>query len=145
MGRWLKSTVVITSYSIHYTKLYDHEHAGVAPRRGTVRVDRITSYNVCYTKLLRDEQGEQHQQQGHQVEEDHLVIGVVADAEEAVERLVARLLGPTGKLQAEQGRPGNVGDAVGADGQAGEVVQQDARITSYNVCYTKLLRNRTAR
>ena len=52
------SNSVITSYSIHYTKLYD-----VIP---TLKVDadsrnieeievepRITSYNVCYTKLLR--------------------------------------------------------------------------------------------
>ena len=45
------SDSVITSYSIHYTKLYDgykilqqlHSEAGI----------RITSYNVCYTKLLR--------------------------------------------------------------------------------------------
>ena len=70
---------VITSYSIHYTKLYDSgcELISVAPllvyfrmRRKTdsnlersiaqhlhdVTVEikhRITSYNVCYTKLLR--------------------------------------------------------------------------------------------
>ena len=40
---------VITSYSIHYTKLYE-------PRKTRIRrkkTSRITSYNVCYTKLLR--------------------------------------------------------------------------------------------
>ena len=58
--------LVITSYSIHYTKLYDGGHAQPgAARFGTERVhghqqlecggtDRITSYNVCYTKLLRN-------------------------------------------------------------------------------------------
>ena len=52
--------IVITSYSIHYTKLYDLRttsakgmvvfHASLlSEKRGL----RITSYNVCYTKLLR--------------------------------------------------------------------------------------------
>ena len=53
---------VITSYSIHYTKLYDlitvatAEFAGspVLTERQPRNVPlRITSYNVCYTKLLR--------------------------------------------------------------------------------------------
>ena len=66
---------VITSYSIHYTKLYDiwdsistvtsDSSAGLAsrvwddipvpcPMTAAVRASgRITSYNVCYTKLLR--------------------------------------------------------------------------------------------
>ena len=41
-------TVVITSYSIHYTKLYE-----VGRDSPILQGDRITSYNVCYTKLLR--------------------------------------------------------------------------------------------
>ena len=57
---------VITSYSIHYTKLYE---LYVAKRENAKRkceyppvcrkklpqagLRRITSYNVCYTKLLR--------------------------------------------------------------------------------------------
>ena len=71
--------VVITSYSIHYTKLYDAVAAAAQPGivdaffvdhrfedvvdagnpSGIVMVAfahekvRITSYNVCYTKLLR--------------------------------------------------------------------------------------------
>ena len=63
---------VITSYSIHYTKLYepmavigsdgfgfapDGDRYFKIPQVGIVEidddVDRITSYNVCYTKLLR--------------------------------------------------------------------------------------------
>ena len=59
--------LVITSYSIHYTKLYDIfilppllTAAMTAPlllrcllAGGVGRGVRITSYNVCYTKLLR--------------------------------------------------------------------------------------------
>ena len=54
---------VITSYSIHYTKLYDrnslltpcsHVNRIVDATRDLIRHQfRITSYNVCYTKLLR--------------------------------------------------------------------------------------------
>ena len=58
---------VITSYSIHYTKLYEigfvrfpHLTDGLDRRAfhpGIANYDcernRITSYNVCYTKLLR--------------------------------------------------------------------------------------------
>ena len=74
---------VITSYSIHYTKLYDEHRAAVGDHADQVRARgelaglrrialnflaggrdpgrigerevalRITSYNVCYTKLLR--------------------------------------------------------------------------------------------
>ena len=64
----LRPRCVITSYSIHYTKLYE---ASGRPRPGSPpapapparrsaaaiildRMLRITSYNVCYTKLLRD-------------------------------------------------------------------------------------------
>ena len=53
---------VITSYSIHYTKLYEGWFGfGLLLRHRLVgrfalsaqQVGRITSYNVCYTKLLR--------------------------------------------------------------------------------------------
>ena len=49
---------VITSYSIHYTKLYEVK---VDPKPSPIETSqtrsacRITSYNVCYTKLLRNE------------------------------------------------------------------------------------------
>ena len=65
--------LVITSYSIHYTKLYDRSRLYPASTAGGAagsRLDhpgypggtalpervraRITSYNVCYTKLLRN-------------------------------------------------------------------------------------------
>ena len=51
---------VITSYSIHYTKLYDSDptngrgHWAELEIPLSVKGDRITSYNVCYTKLLRE-------------------------------------------------------------------------------------------
>ena len=48
---------VITSYSIHYTKLYDHIYGGTQDDSTVFgpaeEYTRITSYNVCYTKLLR--------------------------------------------------------------------------------------------
>ena len=60
-GPWLHS--VITSYSIHYTKLYENgkyyvyytkRQTSVKPVGGVWTSGyRITSYNVCYTKLLR--------------------------------------------------------------------------------------------
>ena len=58
----IQSKDVITSYSIHYTKLYDAVNyidreirKDVANHvRETTRYSRITSYNVCYTKLLRN-------------------------------------------------------------------------------------------
>ena len=64
--RLLHPLIVITSYSIHYTKLYDATHSMIhgVPIGGMRQVRngrmfsntaacRITSYNVCYTKLLR--------------------------------------------------------------------------------------------
>ena len=53
---------VITSYSIHYTKLYEVflfrllQNQALFSKKPQLRynlVSRITSYNVCYTKLLR--------------------------------------------------------------------------------------------
>ncbi len=49
---------------------------------------------------------------------------VEGDAEELMEGL-RPLAGPAAELQSEQVRLGNIADAVGAVGQAGEVVQQD--------------------
>ena len=59
IGELLKvrlADIVITSYSIHYTKLYDQgdKTAPVTGNWGFKPFNRITSYNVCYTKLLRD-------------------------------------------------------------------------------------------
>ena len=68
---YFATRVVITSYSIHYTKLYDTanmqnlinellEFRKSEQGHLTLKVSehdlvkfRITSYNVCYTKLLR--------------------------------------------------------------------------------------------
>ena len=45
---------VITSYSIHYTKLYDFRQWNNKTKNNLKLGRRITSYNVCYTKLLRE-------------------------------------------------------------------------------------------
>ena len=51
-----EDTPVITSYSIHYTKLYEGNSQstfGGLTENDQSQGNRITSYNVCYTKLLR--------------------------------------------------------------------------------------------
>ena len=58
--RNLLSTIVITSYSIHYTKLYDRNTDAKQELLYKIIMiatfdRRITSYNVCYTKLLRNQ------------------------------------------------------------------------------------------
>ena len=78
---------------------------------GAFERDRITSYNVCYTKLLRD-----HGRHLEPVPED-----------------VAPF--PRGSLRSS-GRPG---PRPAAD-RRGRCRGRGHRITSYNVCYTKLLR-----
>ena len=45
---------VITSYSIHYTKLYESSTSSSSSGSVETGESRITSYNVCYTKLLRE-------------------------------------------------------------------------------------------
>ena len=88
---------VITSYSIHYTKLYDIY--GTSFEKEVA--NRITSYNVCYTKLLRSGTS------------------------------TATLKIPdTGQTRCYDSE----GMEINCRGTG-----QD-RITSYNVCYTKLLR-----
>ena len=50
----IKAIFVITSYSIHYTKLYELFLPLIMLNMLLLQfADRITSYNVCYTKLLR--------------------------------------------------------------------------------------------
>ena len=63
MGRGLEARFVITSYSIHYTKLYDDHGAAAAGRdrpgpragrrdgAGAGGLNVITSYSIHYTKL----------------------------------------------------------------------------------------------
>ena len=53
------ASLVITSYSIHYTKLYEDDQRRVLSRRpldlnessGKIQTDVITSYSIHYTKL----------------------------------------------------------------------------------------------
>ena len=74
-------------------------------------VPRITSYNVCYTKLLR------------------------VTRERAVGHRVAEVGGAI-----EVGVGGEGHRAVGVEHGGAAAAAGHARITSYNVCYTKLLR-----
>ena len=124
---------VITSYSIHYTKLYDcdREHlpggrrrkprpeSAQSPDHDNVQSSqyqpgdqsgrkklRITSYNVCYTKLLR-----------YQVHFMRAMRSYVEDKQRLFER----------------GRQVRLGIAVLDDEGA-----VDAVITSYSIHYTKL-------
>ena len=80
-------------------------------------INRITSYNVCYTKLLRFA---------------HIFEGVdLASVDDEIFDLLA-----SGMLQEWLKDPKGVADALGLD----ENELSKIRITSYNVCYTKLLR-----
>ena len=87
--------------------------------------NRITSYNVCYTKLLRI-----------------ITYGVLIS--ERLNRSIVALLGAmltimTGILDQERALAGidfnTIGLLVGM-----MIIVSITRITSYNVCYTKLLR-----
>ena len=92
---------------------------GVATAAG-VLMARITSYNVCYTKLLRVS-----------VETVTFETSSAAIRPEQARSLAATLLDRT------------VGSLTGSLHSEGMFLM--ARITSYNVCYTKLLRARADR
>nr|WP_238995544.1 hypothetical protein [Streptomyces cyaneogriseus] len=103
---------VITSYSIHYTKLYDrHRRCGAAAAR-------ITSYNVCYTKLLRGGRTPP-------LRPDRRTAGAGHPLRAGAERVITSYSIHYTKLYDRHRRCGAAA----------------ARITSYNVCYTKLLRS----
>ena len=93
-GNLAQFAIVITSYSIHYTKLYDHhdtgEAPGPAPQRG------------ASTRILED---------GRDIGPFKAIFGI---------EFVHALFGAVG------------------DGN----LRHGGRITSYNVCYTKLLRRK---
>ena len=82
-----------------------------------IKPDRITSYNVCYTKLLRDEltlktaQKQDIWLHTHNITGSHVIIITNGEI-------------PTDKTIEE----------------ACVIAAFHSRITSYNVCYTKLLR-----
>ena len=109
---------------------------GVELDRGGIDTQRTAGHFVFAQRLpgpayrhaqqpIDDEQGQQHQQQSEKVQEHHPVHRVEGDTEELVKGLHA-LAGAAAELQSEQVRLGNAADAVGAIGQGGEIVQQDA-------------------
>ena len=101
--------LVITSYSIHYTKLYEENFPQII-HQFSARKHRITSYNVCYTKLLRTSQ---------------------------MKKSMSRCKSPFSVL------PRAVSNQKSAQPvkPAQCFLPDRFRITSYNVCYTKLLRS----
>ena len=122
---------VITSYSIHYTKLYDGQAIGRTGSRGPIIISvacnrpcscgwaRITSYNVCYTKLLRVKR------QFTPLWGRGMTM-IFQNPQSALNPFwrVGRLVGEAVRLR-----------------EPGLSREQVHRITSYNVCYTKLLRS----
>ena len=137
---------VITSYSIHYTKLYDAELAEVPAYLImtafvvlSVLAGRITSYNVCYTKLLRV---------GHAANFGanfgHLPAGQMNDQWHAFFQLLEfkRIVIAHREFRKLAIVLHQAAIMVAVDHQYRIVPQTFIRITSYNVCYTKLLRER---
>ena len=110
-------------------------------------MDRITSYNVCYTKLLRVEPVEKITSRfvtaamsyGSISQEAHEAIAI------ALNRLDGRSNCGEGGEDPARYIPLPNGDSLRsrikqvASGRFG-VTTEYLRITSYNVCYTKLLR-----
>ena len=95
---------------------------GPRPRPARPGPARITSYNVCYTKLLR------------------IFLGTAID-DDVANLVIAQLLflqseDPEKDISLYINSPGGVVTA----GLAIYDTMQFLRITSYNVCYTKLLR-----
>ena len=110
---------VITSYSIHYTKLYD----GLAET-----VDRL--HRVADQKqrapVPGDPSGDQLLEQGE------LAVGGIL---ELVHQNVT-----DAAVELQQQLLGSLAFAQRYAGAGGDRDKVDTRITSYNVCYTKLLR-----
>ena len=88
---------------------------------------RITSYNVCYTKLLR-------------VSNDGTLIVGGGLQRGDVGRVGCDILLRSVKLAAVDGIGRGGADLSGGDVDDRARLAGRARITSYNVCYTKLLR-----
>ena len=138
-----RSACVITSYSIHYTKLYEFPSPDstlnppsfpllypdssmlltIFPVVSDSVCCRITSYNVCYTKLLRLKELESTNKQ----------------ATKEQKAILAKYKGWGGL--ANVFAYGN----YNAKAELKKILTEEDRITSYNVCYTKLLRTPTFR
>ena len=95
---------------------------------------RITSYNVCYTKLLRGYRTETQMEawQGY-LEEDPAAVEFVMQG--PLRPLVDQAI-----LLSAQDDLGYLRVAMDCVIQLVKASKQNTRITSYNVCYTKLLR-----
>ncbi|MNJ51014.1 hypothetical protein D3C77_463060 [compost metagenome] len=107
----------------------EFDHGGVQAQRTAsdlVFTQRFPGTTDGHAQQAVDhEQRQQGQQQGNQVEEDHLVDRVVLQTKELVEGLHA-FGGLAFKGQAEKGGLLDVTDAVRTAGQTGEVTQEQA-------------------
>ena len=101
---------------------------------------RITSYNVCYTKLLRADRL-------HNAGHDFLGVGHRRPAlplRQRFEKALQHLGRSVQEVRSGEGRRDRALLVPALDGLDGSVVDRlESRITSYNVCYTKLLRDPT--
>ena len=114
------TTFVITSYSIHYTKLYETPLSVYLAHRG---------WKVANVPLVN---GIDPPEELFALPKDH-VVGLVIDPQRLVELRAARLknLGQDPKLAYADYE--EIEDELR--------FSKKIRITSYNVCYTKLLRS----
>ena len=91
-------------------------------------MSRITSYNVCYTKLLRVEVI------------GGLMAGSLALLADAAHMLTDAMDGTLARVSGKVSRFGAFLDSTIDRFEESVVFLGLSRITSYNVCYTKLLR-----
>ena len=90
--------------------------------------DRITSYNVCYTKLLRSLQvlkDEKLYDNEYPIRQEKVLKSYIAQGDKAAAQKVLNEI---------------LGHIFFCSGGGLDYIKARIRITSYNVCYTKLLR-----
>ena len=129
------------------------KHGGLLGCRAWVRQgrtgdrhSRITSYNVCYTKLLRNIGAKFVQYAQLASDKDVLVESQMLHSQVTALGSV-RVQDPGGRKGTLVGgriQAGEQIEAVILGAQADNSTELVIRITSYNVCYTKLLRRASA-
>ena len=126
---WLAARV-ITSYSIHYTKLYDK----LAPMKKPLKKDRT---RILIAKLLKRIEALEGERASKRTPSANHVVRVPTPA---------MFTGKRGSFQFLASKIESYADIsnVARDKWVAVALQCMDRITSYNVCYTKLLRKPAA-